>query len=82
MNAHPGQLRQHHIELAKAHERLSTNQRQLNRPISPREIQQPVHERLPFEVRQFAQQLAAAEVGLAICIAAGAAQRTLPRDFD
>jgi hypothetical protein len=50
--------------------------------MTAREVQQSVNQRLSLEVHEIPQDLASAEVSLAVRIAPGASQRALARDLN
>ena len=67
------ELRQEHVELAVAHERFAADDRQLHRAMTRDEIEHAVDERLALEVGQLPQHDAAAEMIVAVGVAAGTA---------
>ena len=77
-----GQLRQQRLELAEPDERLATDNRKVHRPMALDDVQHAVDELLSLEVRELAQHDVAAEMRVAVGVAARAAQRTLARDLD
>ena len=78
----PVEPRQQHVELAVAHERLAADDRQVQRPHPAHHVHHAVDQRLALVVRQLAQDDAAAEVLVAVRVAARTSQRTLTRDLE
>src|SRR5262249_42523055 len=74
--------RQERVELAIADERLAPDQRDVQRAMAIDEGENAVDELLPLVVAHFAQRELAAEMRVAVRIAAGTLQRTLARDLD
>ena len=69
-------------QLAIAHQRLAADDRDVQRPMFVDERHHAVDQLLAFEVADLAQREVAAEMIVAVGVAAGTAQRTLARDFD
>ena len=82
VHAHRGELRQQHLELAKSHERLAADDRQMQRPMPAHDVEHAVDELLPLVVGQLPQHDVAAEMRVAVGVAARTTQRTFARDFD
>ena len=75
MDAHPGELRQQHVEFAEAHERFAPDDRELDRAVPRDEIEHAVDEGLALEVGELPKHDAAAEMIVAVGVAARAAER-------
>ena len=82
VDAHLGHARKNFVELAKANERLAADDRDVQRLVFVEERKHRVDQLLAFEVLQLAQLDLSAQMVVAVCIAAGARQRTLPRNFN
>ena len=82
VDAARGQDRQQRVELAVADERFAADDRQVQRAMAIHEREHAVDERLALEVAQLAQPEVAAQVIVAVRVAAGAVQRALARDLD
>ena len=82
VNAAIRQDRQQRPELSVADQRLSTDDRQVQGPMLVDQTEHPVDQFLALEIAQLAEVDLAAEMLVAVRIAAGAAQRTLARDLD
>ena len=74
--------RQQLLELAVPHERLAADDRYVKWLLFVDDGHEPVDQLLAFVVGDLSQRDVAAEVLIAVCVAAGAAQRTLAGDFD
>ena len=70
------------FELAVAHQRFAADDRDVKRPVPIDEVEHAVDEFLSFEVAHLAERDVAAEMIVAVRVAAGTAQRALARDLD
>src|SRR5262249_54953940 len=77
-----GELRQEHVELAEAHERLAADNREVNRILFVDDREHTIDQLLPLEVSDLTERDVAAEMTVAVRIAARAPQRALARDLD
>mgnify|MGYP003694771159 CR=1 FL=1 len=82
VDAAGGQDRQQRVELAIPDQRFAADDRQVQRAMAIHEPEHAVDEGLALEVAQLAQAEVAAQVIVAVRIAAGAMQRALARDLD
>jgi hypothetical protein len=82
VDAHPGERRQQHLELAESHERLAPDDGEMHGPVPAHEIEHAVDQLLALEIRQLPQDDVPAEVGVAIGVASRTPQRAFPRDLD
>ena len=82
VNAAFGEDRQERVQLAVADERLAADDREMQRTVAIDELDDAVDELLALEVADLAQRHLAAEVIVAVGVAAGAVQRAFARDFD
>ena len=82
VHAHGGELWQQRLELAEPHERLAADDRQMQRPMASDDVEDAVDQFLSLEVRELTQDDVAAEVLIAVGVAARAPQRALARDLD
>ena len=76
------QQRQQRVQLAVADERLAADDRHVKRPVPIDQVDHAVDQLLTLEVAHLAQREVAAEMIVAIGVAAGAVQRAFARDFD
>ena len=70
------------VQLAVAHERFAADDRDVQRAVAIDERDDAVDQFLSFEIADLAQREIAAEMIVAVGVAAGAAQRALAGDFD
>ena len=75
-------LRQDMVELAKPDERLAPDDREVQGAMPIDEPHHAVDERLSLQIPDIPQGHAAPEMVVAVGVAAGAAERTFPSDFD
>src|SRR5205823_12107660 len=75
-------LRQDHVELAVADERLAADDRDVERPLTVDQREELVNELLPLEVAHLTQRHAAAEMIVAVGVAARTPQRALACDLN
>ena len=77
-----GQQRQQRVQLAVAHQRFAADDRDVQRTMAIDEREDAVNQLLTLEVADLAQRDLAAEMIVAVGVAAGAVQRALARDLD
>src|SRR5215210_4139381 len=82
MDAACGQQRQNRVQLLVPHERFAADNRYVQRPMTIDQIDDAVDQRLALEVADFAERQVAAQVIVAIGVAARAVQRAFTRDLD
>ena len=82
MNLARGKLRQDLSELAVANQRFTTDDRHVERPVAIDERHEALHELVALVVVQASQRDVAAEMIVAVGVAAGTTERTLARDLD
>ena len=81
-NIHAAQDRENAAQFLVADERLAADQRNVNRLVLADEIDDAVDESVAAQVIQLAKSGFAAEVRVAVSVAAGACERAFARDFD
>jgi hypothetical protein len=81
-NIHAAQNRKNAAELFVPHERFSADERNVNRFVLADEIDDAIDESVAMEIVELAKRGFAAEVQVAVGIAARAGERTFASDFD
>src|SRR5947209_13492089 len=82
MNVTAGQLRKNRAELAEPHQRFAADDRDVQRPLSIDQGEHAVNQLLSLEVADFAERDFAAEMFVAVRVAARTPQRAFTGDFD
>jgi len=75
-------LGQQHVELAITHQRLTADERHVQRLEPIDDVDNAVDQRLALSIRERPQRLAAAEMVVAVRVASRTTERAFPRDFD
>ena len=82
VDAHVGQPRQQHVQLAEADQGLAADDRQVDGPVLGDNLEHAVDEGLALEIGKRPQRLPAAQVLVAVGVAPRTAERTLTSNFD
>jgi hypothetical protein len=77
-----GETGQNRIELAEPHQRFAADDREMKRLVLIDQLEELVDQLLALVVANLTERDAAAEMLVVVCVATGAAQRTLASDFN